>query len=756
MSQYSPSEEPPSSQNLEIGGNASLEKVQVGGIAGRDLYVNQIQVQGGSVSVTIYDRLLTSDGLSSPPNISAPPVTQTQEEFRYRKSLLNRVKKIWIEGILEKSLHKQVLSELRLQEEKSSVLSQVSSSQNFTDESIALFPKEKEGTEVLPNIGEGRTLLILGDPGSGKTTILLKMAKSLIDDAEKDLHKLVPVVFKLSSWTNKKLTIAEWLVEELQEQYSISKKDLTKNWIRNQKLILLFDGLDEVQKTDRNVCVQALNKFTTEHEITDVVVSCRIQEYRKLSEQLKLQSIINIQPLTDQQIDEQLDQAGNKLVALKSLIQQDNKLRKLAKSPLILSVMSLTYQNYTLEAVRQETLSENFYSVLFKNYINRMLLQKPIIATKYTGIGKQVIIFAFYLLIQPSKSHLHRYDTKSYRLGKLLLYDDRYSRPQLINWLIWLAQRMFEKSQTIFLIEKIQPNWLESRTQKRHYYLTVLMITEIISSSLGLIHIPLQPVDNWKYALATGILSGFCVPLYYVWDYFLNKNKEEIRLVEKLDWSWKERLNNLSKYLPLSLIIGFIVALPSAWLEMHGIIDLYKAGIEKNIIHHANSINLAMLLSIYTFLVSVFILFIFGFTSDIPPKEISRELYPNQGIFISLQNTLFIGLTDWIISVLFFFLIGYYIQMHPIIQAIKYAVSYGFMGAVLFAICSSSGKTCIKHFALRVILYQNKLIPWNYAKFLDDTSELLFLQKVGIGYEFFHQEFRDYLSQLSQNKKHFE
>ena len=197
MSQYSPSEEPPSSQNLEIGGNASLEKVQVGGIAGRDLYVNQIQVQGGSVSVTIYDRLLTSDGLSSPPNISAPPVTQTQEEFRYRKSLLNRVKKIWIEGILEKSLHKQVLSELRLQEEKSSVLSQVSSSQNFTDESIALFPKEKEGTEVLPNIGEGRTLLILGDPGSGKTTILLKMAKSLIDDAEKDLHKLVPVVFKL-------------------------------------------------------------------------------------------------------------------------------------------------------------------------------------------------------------------------------------------------------------------------------------------------------------------------------------------------------------------------------------------------------------------------------------------------------------------------------------------------------------------------------------------------------------------------------
>jgi uncharacterized RDD family membrane protein YckC len=32
------------------------------------------------------------------------------------------------------------------------------------------------------------------------------------------------------------------------------------------------------------------------------------------------------------------------------------------------------------------------------------------------------------------------------------------------------------------------------------------------------------------------------------------------------------------------------------------------------------------------------------------------------------------------------------------------------------------GTACIQHFTLRLLLYQNRFIPWNYAHFLNYTS----------------------------------
>ena len=50
-----------------------------------------------------------------------------------------------------------------------------------------------------PDIG-GR-LLILGEPGAGKTTELLSVAQLLVKEATNDNDKPIPILFELSSWT---------------------------------------------------------------------------------------------------------------------------------------------------------------------------------------------------------------------------------------------------------------------------------------------------------------------------------------------------------------------------------------------------------------------------------------------------------------------------------------------------------------------------------------------------------------------------
>lgn len=61
-------------------------------------------------------------------------------------------------------------------------------------------------------------------------------------------------------------------------------------------------------------------------------------------------------------------------------------------------------------------------------------------------------------------------------------------------------------------------------------------------------------------------------------------------------------------------------------------------------------------------------------------------------------------------------------------------------------------KACIKHFALRLILYRNNYIPWNYARFLDYATERIFLQKVGGGYIFIHRMLMEHFAQMELDR----
>ncbi len=586
-------------------------------------------------------------------------LSMNRQEYRNCQILLNKVKNYWVKGVLETSLHGKVLIELGLEERKNAVNRPWGLVWEDLENPQQELPPGTRIIDKFDELGAGRTLLILGQPGSGKTTTLLELARDLINRTEADITQPIPVVFNLSSWEGKKQTIADWLVLELHTKYQVSQQ-ICQAWIQEQKLLLLLDGLDEVSRERREDCVDTLNEFCQEYGQTEIVVCSRIRDYEALSSNLIFQAAIYLQPLSLEQIQEYLKNAGSELAAVRKALESDVKLQEFARSPLILNIISLAYQGISIKELPSRSNTE-LREHLFNAYIDRM------------------------------------FKRKSFHIP--------YSQEKVKKWLSWLAKQMVRESETVFLIEWMQPYWLKSKFYIIAY--TIILFLIILLLFWNLFNQVLL-----RYELL--ILLGFGV--LYFWRFFGFKT---IQTVSSLRW--------LGKYTINRVIIGITVGLISGLL-----FRIISEAIFRYNFTIPNQISYTMVRGATGGLSLGLIL---GIVRGMTGPGIEEVTIPNQGIWQSTKNALIFGLISAIVMIL----AGKLLDWHFIIWG-----KYG----LIFGLAVGGGEACVKHFILRIILYFNNYIPWNYARFLDYATQLIFLQKVGGGYIFIHRLLLEHFARM--------
>ncbi|NER81246.1 MAG: NACHT domain-containing protein [Leptolyngbya sp. SIO1D8] len=606
---------------------------------------------------------------------------------------------VWteVEDRLRQSLHNAILIRLDMAEQRSQVSRPWDSQLRTADQAPQSLAPDTHILEVFDRRDVGGKLLILGNPGSGKTTTMLDLAAELIKRANTQPDHPIPVMFNLSSWQSAKQGITDWLLSELKLKYGVSQK-LGQTWLQQKTLLPLFDGLDELPPERQEPVVEQINEWLRSGEGPSRLLVCsRIEEYELYAAKLVLNGAICLEPLTDRQLQCYLN--SMKMGELWNTLQQDAELLALVRTPLLLSVSILANEGIDLEQWQQKQTTQERMTYLLDAYVERRLHE----AVK----------------------------SQEYPAGK------QPTAKQTRHWLVWLAKELRQTPQTEFLIEGIQPVSIADKKNRILYYLSTILFVVFLAVTLS----------SFVLELHIGFLIGTLLGVIAI----INCALDQIFLSENFFLSRTGILNGILLGLFMTVIIGTLATATGSVLD--GILWGFSWG------------------SFSGFFGSILL--------GLKGKEIDNKNFPNQGMWNSLRNTVLqigfltgamtiaSGFINAILngSAIMSLLLGEKVFTDSAILmnhfsfkvltfelfsgAIQGSIS-GFIIGIIWNLSSKSisGINCLKHVCLRLVLFYEGNIPWDYARFLNHCTERLLLQRVGGRYRFIHKLVQEHFAAM--------
>jgi hypothetical protein len=219
---------------------------------------------------------------------------------------------------------------------------------------------------------EGRVLL-LGDPGAGKTITIMAFARDVVSKRLEDASHPLPIVAPIATWdAEKQPSLSEWLAGQVS---LLKEKDISQT-IEEGNALLLLDGLDELggMRTDKEARQQYDPRQRFIQMIPNnnqIVITCRVKDYKEVGTQLALHGAVNLQHLDDTKIQDYL--RNRHRPELWEVLKVDKELREMVRMPLLLSLFTSAFKkDQVKEAQQLRSLSRGeLRDAIFEEYLKQ-------------------------------------------------------------------------------------------------------------------------------------------------------------------------------------------------------------------------------------------------------------------------------------------------------------------------------------------------------------------------------------------------
>ena len=555
----------------------------------------------------------------------------------------------------------------------------------------------------------------------------------------------IPVVFHLAGWLPKDHDLERWMVGQLNRRYYIPVQ-IAREWLHENRIFPLLDGLDEVHGGRLGNCIHAINTYRQRSGLTPIAVCTRKEEYLCQETRLTLDGALELHPLDRDRVETFLLAASGSGQGKQRLFAADSELLELARTPLFLTMVS---------TIDEETLEE----------IN------PI---QGTGLRHQV--YAKFVA-----DLLHRRDPRS-----------QFSIERVKNWLGWLASQNLKQHVELFDIDGVQPSLLDEKALLHYLILSRTFCGLAIGLFLASFSFHLSPNPHAYIAIPfVGISAGLVLAVIDRATITYGASNHSGNLLFRLAriliivlfcggvsavisrWLLSAGEARISLII-IGLIFAFLFGNSSArnllkrdidrveqltWSSSNGLkgaiggfflgvlLDLFFQLISTMLFPERPPLSIFPIISFFGVLLGVLSL---GFSN----KEIQKTDRPEAVIRSNLRNGTIFGLVAFCCAFPLFSLLGLYFDQMDISRplagrlGITTPLTYGLFTGLFFSLLvffRFGALSVLKFMALRIILRINGHLPWNVSRFLDHAVHCGVLRRVGGAYFFMHRILMEHL-----------
>lgn len=249
-------------------------------------------------------------------------------------------------------------------------------------ESAERWSGERISARKLLEQTESNKLVLLGAPGSGKTTLMSYFAMTLAKDfckaytqqpsslsehentesaalADQESGLVLPILIRIRDLAfNSNLSILDYLRQFAEGTLSCEKLpgEFFETFLRDGKALILLDGLDEVADEGRRQdIVQKIDNFLGQYGQNRAIVTSRPAGYRRDFFRTSEYGHYQLQPFTDEQIQQFITQwydsraqtpaeAERDRDSLWKALNEQARIKLLARNPLLLTIIALIHR----------------------------------------------------------------------------------------------------------------------------------------------------------------------------------------------------------------------------------------------------------------------------------------------------------------------------------------------------------------------------------------------------------------------------
>ena len=233
---------------------------------------------------------------------------------------------------------------------------------------------------------QSQYLMVLGAPGSGKSTFLRRMGLEALKGKEGNFgHESIPVFIELKRFKPSEINIEDCITNEFKTCGFPQPEELIEKLLKQGKLLILLDGLDEVPTKHLNPAIDQIQEFVEKYQQNRFITSCRTAAYHQNFRKFKN---VEIADFDETQIGEFIynwfqsdeDKESGTADIVWQKLQDNSGMKELAKTPLLLTFLCLVYDRSQSFPTNRSTLYQKALRILLEEWAAEKRIQREEIA----------------------------------------------------------------------------------------------------------------------------------------------------------------------------------------------------------------------------------------------------------------------------------------------------------------------------------------------------------------------------------------